>query len=295
MATVTATKTVFDVVLEKFLLDLTDREKTEFESTTFGDLEHAMANIQRKHSSQKKQQGMRRLEGFLEGMKEFDKIIQVFVNTSEVLAFVWGPMKFLLQTACHFSEAFDALMAAYQLIGEHLPLLAQYETQFRNKTHQSQMEKVLSLMFKDILDFHWKAMRYFKQRMWKQLFGAVWKNFDTEFKEILRNLREHRSLIESQASVAQLYEIIRNQELAEMTLKIQKEEENRRRREVCMQWLSAASYDVDQETHTKVRSRFPGTGGWLLKNPRFDSWYNRDMSSNQLLWLTGIPGAGTST
>ncbi|PVH98773.1 hypothetical protein DM02DRAFT_673149 [Periconia macrospinosa] len=292
MASSASTKNVFDRVLEKFLASLTAKEKTEFGSTTLYELQLAMARIQRQQTSRSKQRGMRRLEGFLEAMKEFDKVIQVFVNTSEILAFVWGPMKFLLQTACHFSEAWESLMTAYQRIGEQLPLLAQHETQFRNKTHQAHMEKVLSLMYKDILDFHWKAMRYFKQRVWKQLLSAVWKNFDTEFGEILRNLREHRSLIESQASIAQLHEMIRNQEISQTTLNNQKEGENRRRREFCMQWLSPAAYDVDQEAHTKVRLSYPGTGRWLLTNKRFYSWFDRDASSNQLLWMTGIPGAG---
>ncbi|CAI6242163.1 unnamed protein product [Periconia digitata] len=292
MASSMPPNTIFDVVLKKFISPLTDKEKAEFGSTTFHELQLSMARIQMQQSSKGKQRGMHRLEGFLEAMKEFDKVIQVFVNSSEILAFVWGPMKFLLQTACHFSEAFDALITAYQRIGEQLPLLAQHETQFRNKTHQSRMEKVLSLMYKDILDFHWKAMRYFKRRMWKQLFSAVWKNFETEFAEILRNLREHRSLIESQASIAQLHEIIRTQEMAQTTLKMQKEEENRRRREFCIQWLASAPYDVDQDAHAKVRHTYPGTGQWLLANKRFMSWFDRDMSSNQLLWMTGIPGAG---
>jgi len=70
-------------------------------------------------------------------------------------------MKFLLQAACTFSEAFDSLMDAYQRIGEQIPLLTQYENIFRS---QPKMTQVLQLFYHDILDFHWKAMRYFKQR-----------------------------------------------------------------------------------------------------------------------------------
>jgi hypothetical protein len=32
---------------------------------------------------------MSKLERFLEGMKEYDKVVSVFLNTSAILAFVW--------------------------------------------------------------------------------------------------------------------------------------------------------------------------------------------------------------
>lgn len=130
--------------------------------------------------------------------------------------------------------------------------------------------------------------------MWKQLFHAVWKSFDADFRDILRNMREHRSLIESQASITQYVEVMRTQELATAALENQREEEIRRRRDAVHQWLSPAKYDADQETNTKVRQRYPSTGQWLLKVNRFHSWFDPDFCSNQLLWLTGIPGAGWS-
>lgn len=37
-----------------------------------------------------------RVSGFLEAMNQFGAVIEVFLNTSEILAFVWGPLNFLL-------------------------------------------------------------------------------------------------------------------------------------------------------------------------------------------------------
>lgn len=67
----------------------------------------------------------------------------------------------LAKTACTFYEAFDALLDAYQRIGEHIPLLAQYEDYFRS---HPQMIRVLQLIYEDILKFHSKAMKYFHKR-----------------------------------------------------------------------------------------------------------------------------------
>lgn len=43
--------------------------------------------------------GLARIGKFLEGMEGLGKIIDVFLNTSETVAFVWGPIKFLLQVS----------------------------------------------------------------------------------------------------------------------------------------------------------------------------------------------------
>lgn len=128
--------------------------------------------------------------------------------------------------------------------------------------------------------------------MWKQLFHAVWKSFNTEFQAILRNLREHRSLIESQASLTQFAEILRTRELADIALDKSNEVEKCRRRETVYQWLSPAKSEVDQETYMKIRQEYPDTGHWLLKVNRFHSWFDPVFCSTQLLWLNGIPGAG---
>lgn len=52
-------------------------------------------------------------------------------------------------------------MDAYQRIGEHIPMLAQYEDYFRS---QPRMIQLLQMIIEDILDFHWKAMKYFQTR-----------------------------------------------------------------------------------------------------------------------------------
>jgi hypothetical protein len=98
--------------------------------------------------------------------------------------------------------------------------------------------------------------------VWKQLFHALWKSFNADFAEILRNLREHRSLVESQVNITQFAEIMRTQNIARVALEKQKEEELLRRREVVYQWLSAANFQTDQETYTKVWQSYPSTGAY---------------------------------
>jgi hypothetical protein len=81
--------TSFHLAVERFRTTLSDKEKREFGATTLSDLHVAIEKIQKRQASEKKLQSMRRLERFLEGMKEYDKVISVFLNSSQVLAYVW--------------------------------------------------------------------------------------------------------------------------------------------------------------------------------------------------------------
>jgi len=58
-----------------------------------------------------------------------------------------------------WAEAFEALIGAYSEIGEHMPLLEQYEALFGANPD---MGRVLALIYADILEFHKKAMRFFR-------------------------------------------------------------------------------------------------------------------------------------
>lgn len=79
----------FQLTLQKFKATLSDQEKKSFGVTSLHDLHVAMETIQRKQKSERKLRAMSKLARFLEGMKEYDKIVTVFLNTSELLAFVW--------------------------------------------------------------------------------------------------------------------------------------------------------------------------------------------------------------
>lgn len=77
---------------------------------------------------------------------------------------------------------------------------------------------------------------------------------------------------------------------AESALKIAKEAELARRRNVVQDWLQPADIEDDQEC--KRCARFPGTGCWLLRHDRFKQWFDLSNRFNPLLWLNGRPGAG---
>jgi hypothetical protein len=56
-----------------------------------------MFRIQQEQDGRKKMMNMCRIQVCLETMQQFGKVVEVFLNVSDALAFIWGPMKFVLQ------------------------------------------------------------------------------------------------------------------------------------------------------------------------------------------------------
>lgn len=118
----------FEATLLDFKKRLTLKEQNDFQFTTLDGVKRELARIQKEQQDLKTMMNMSRIQSFLEGMNELGKVIEVFLNASNFVAFVWGPVKFLLQVASTWSESFDILLDAYERIGKEIPLLEQYKS-----------------------------------------------------------------------------------------------------------------------------------------------------------------------
>ncbi|KAI9779019.1 MAG: hypothetical protein M1816_003779 [Peltula sp. TS41687] len=283
----------FSRALMNFTNTLSEERKDDFRFSTLADLHSTIHEIQRKQASVKKMRNMARLSSFLEAMEQYGKVIEVFLNTSEFVAFIWGPVKFLLQVASSYAEAFDALLDAYEQIGENIPLLSQYQSLFERNP---QMRKVLEMIYADILEFHRKAIKYFQQKVWKQVFQATWKTFRTEFSGLFMNLQRHGRLLENHANLIQFEQLYQELQIqrtaAEAEICRNKAGEEGQRRLSVWSWLSAARSESDQEKGVDTRKDYPDSGRWLLRSNLMQAWLNPEFCSTPLLWVNGIPGAG---
>ncbi|KAH7022148.1 hypothetical protein EDB80DRAFT_694105 [Ilyonectria destructans] len=279
----------FNLFLDKFktTAKLTSQQALAFQNTTVDDVKSTIASIQQKQISSGRQQWIRRLEPFLSSMEQYGKVIEVFLNASEVLAFIWGPMKFILQIASNFSEVLSSLLDAYFELGELIPQLAAYRAHCVSNEY---MRTVLALIYKDILEFHSCAMKHFRKPMWKQMFQAVWRGFTLKLEELKDNMRRHRHLVESQASIVLFEETQTLRRLAEEKFQGLQNDYLRQRLPEVMRWLSPYNSKLQHDKCTK--DKFPGSGEWLLAERGFKNWFDPFFCSTPLLWLNGIPGAG---
>ena len=82
--------------LRSFKKRLTEEEKQDFQITTLNDVKLALKQIQDDRERSKSMVHFDRIRGFLEAMEQFSRVIEVFLNTSSILCFIWGPLKFML-------------------------------------------------------------------------------------------------------------------------------------------------------------------------------------------------------
>ncbi|KAJ5090487.1 hypothetical protein N7532_009171 [Penicillium argentinense] len=316
----------FEKALETFKGSLSKRDQNTFKAATFQDLQSSIDDLQRTQHGKRQTRWLKRLGPFLEAMDQWGKVVEVFCNSNEIVAFVWGPVKFLLQVASNHQKAFTELLDTYEAIGEHLPLLLQYQDLFRV---QPEMVRVLSLIYEDILEFHRLAIQYFQQRSWKQLFDDNWKAKKARFATIISSLGRHRGLVETQANILhmQAFDDLRRQindhhdeqmqglddarqlaesgrgrsiqefeqarQIADSNHRAQLQLEEKRQMKKVFDWLRAPNTDFEHYKLKKTREIYPNTGRWLLEHPSFKEWLDPDYAKiPPLLWLNGIPGSG---
>jgi hypothetical protein len=80
---------LFSLYLQSFVESLTDEQKNEFKFSTLEDFQAAIVAIQNRQSSVRKMRNLARLKCFLEAMDQYGKVIEVFVNASELVCFIW--------------------------------------------------------------------------------------------------------------------------------------------------------------------------------------------------------------
>ncbi|KAK8069384.1 hypothetical protein PG994_006000 [Apiospora phragmitis] len=270
-----ALKREFDRAIAEFKhgSGLSREQLDQFQFSSFDDLLQTMGGIQRKHAQDKRWRYMRRLDPFLKSMKEYEKVIEVFLNASDILAFVWITSSVV--------DAFDAFLNVYQ---ESLPLLSSYKSLFSDNSH---MQTLLVTIFKDILAIHKEAVIFLKKKYASTplLFQGVWKGFEVCVKELKRAFSQHRHLIENRASLIEFEEVQRIRQLTEDAL------------------AQAAQANVDRQHRFLGRDTsviavlgrkilLQANGSLTMTDSK--GGLTRITVLLPLLWLNGKPGAGKS-
>ena len=294
MATPRIKSKAFEKALGDFRDSFRDRltvdQQLSFCSLSLYGLKQSVAQIQRTQSTEKKLKNLKRLKCFLEAMQSFEKVIDAFLNASEYVGFIWGPVKLLLQVSANHVEAFDALLDTYFLIGNTIPLLEEYEDLFKASTY---LQVALVHIYGIILEFHLKAMKCFETNVWHKMFRALWKTFRTRFDPYLQGLRDNIALIQQHASVQHFRDFQNSFHEQKRRFKDQATAEDRQRCQIVNGWLSNGSIaKEDQEAHSSRRRHDLSSGLWLLQKDEIRNWLDRGAYQSPIVWMNGPPGAG---
>jgi len=87
--TPSASGTAFEQALANFKAELRPKHRSAFQNTTLPELLAEIDKVQVEQHAKRRLQAVGRLKPTLEALNQLGKVVETFVNTSEVVAFVW--------------------------------------------------------------------------------------------------------------------------------------------------------------------------------------------------------------
>ncbi|KAE8378508.1 hypothetical protein BDV26DRAFT_281035 [Aspergillus bertholletiae] len=186
-------KDTFHRATRHFKEGLEKEQLDAFTATDLRALKKELKKIQDEQGLSHSLRNLRRIERFMQATEQIGTVLQDILGTSEDMCLIWGPVKALLQVAKGNVELFDTLLAAYEDIGDELPVLGAHCEVFK---HHVGLQRILARVFTLILEFHENAIRLYSGRALKAVFRPLWKDFEAIFGLILHELRSHRMIIE---------------------------------------------------------------------------------------------------
>jgi len=81
--------TIFEEALRDFKQGLSKKELAQFQCVDFKDVEDTITSIQRDQTKKKKMQNIARIMPFLDAMRQYGKVLGVFLNASNIIAYIW--------------------------------------------------------------------------------------------------------------------------------------------------------------------------------------------------------------
>jgi hypothetical protein len=172
------------------------------------------------------------------------------------------------------------------------------------------MINALELMYLDILNFHEQVMKFFSGRrklhlrwliltlivvisVWKRFFRSMWKDFNTKFGGILKNLSRHKDLVECRAGIAQYRRY--QEEITDLNAMLDETiaREQTKKMMVVKDWLAAGEQQQkDNDSFAGVRNDCATTAQWILQHEIIKHWMDAGVPNTPTVWVHGIPGAG---
>lgn len=140
----------------------------------------------------------------------------------------------------------------------------------------------------------------------------MWKSYETEFQGILQNLERHKDLVERRASVDQYRRYREDMIIIKTRLDEQISAERLKKLVTIREWLAVGQQPVDDHAeYQRIRRQYTTTAQWILDHAVIKEWINDTSPSNPctslfwtvedsllipviVVWMHGIPGAGTS-
>ncbi|KAK1597108.1 uncharacterized protein LY79DRAFT_508159 [Colletotrichum navitas] len=307
---------------DAFKAILDTKHVASFEKATSHGVYADLHTIQSQQQEKRTMMNLSRIQMFLEGMDGLQEVLSELEPSRAVniMACVWGPMRFLLNTTNINDKAFDHMLEAYQRLGAEIPPLNQYRRFFAG-SHDA--KTCLLHLYRDVLEFHRLAYKLFSLRttLWTKLHRASWKDLETTFAHLEETLGLHAGFIRAHGrrglgsvdsgfaspptpstyandAAADLRRGRQEYEAAYAAAwrRFQRAEQDRRteQKTKILKWIAAPNKtETLHESFVRTRALCPDSGRWLYK--RYDAvsnWMREDPPRDSTLWVHGPRGMG---
>ncbi|SCN99772.1 uncharacterized protein FFB20_13860 [Fusarium fujikuroi] len=307
----TNSQTSFERSLDLFRRELSDDQIKQIAGVNQENLKDTIQATQNILGRRNDLCKLSRVQRFLHAMEHVEKLVSIFLNASDFVAFIWGPIKLALMVATTWTDAIRQLIDAYEEIAEALGNLAFFHNLIQSTDH---LKLVLEDYFSDILRFHRCVLDVFSRPEWKRIFKWAWGSFRREVKPILESLRRKQTLLSDDklqshailkevqdsdqyakgqfsnlhTSLEDIRSTLASEQLQSKTLQAQE-----------MKTYLESRLDVSKSrTDPQLESRDPvheTSGLWIFSDPTFKQWEGGKSAENKVLFLNGSPGSGKST
>ncbi|KAF2001862.1 hypothetical protein P154DRAFT_618946 [Amniculicola lignicola CBS 123094] len=282
---------------EKTVNKLSKDDCRDFSSTELQDVWKAAREIEQQLAARQCLRNVRRIEPLLNGLETYSKVIEVLCNGTPYLPWIWAPIKLMLKLAADHLKAFDKLISAYGHIAECLPRFDRLSHAYRQ---HPDFQRVLAVIYSDILEFHRCAYKLFRKSGWRFFFDSSCGRFDARFSQIQASLARHADLVDREANALLIDVTMQWREEAMQQALIREKERAATHLAAVLTWLNlenlpnCGQHDQEGLLDDLANDCYPGTTDWVITQPKIKAWARGDQAYGTL-WLKGKPGSGKST
>ncbi|KAI0967464.1 hypothetical protein F4678DRAFT_475185 [Xylaria arbuscula] len=244
--------------------------------------------IQNRQARTKTLRALNKIKPFIEGIQEYAQTVEVFVQVQpEILALIWGPIKFILQISSSVIAAFEKVVSLLVEIAHTIPQFNSYASLFREN---NQVKRVLHLFYVDILEFYKVLLNFLDNRRLNTLLELLWPVMRSKIDVIQKNIDRHRMLMTSHVTMEDI------------------EQSHRARRAAFQEYEQAQMARDSQEFSSIISELCPrmydnklaeildasvvDSSEWLRLASEFTQWMASSNPTDRYFWLNGIPGSG---
>ncbi|KAM0239464.1 hypothetical protein ACHAP5_008320 [Fusarium lateritium] len=260
--------TSFERSLEQFRRELSDTEKKEMGGANQKSLEATIQKIQSKLGREHGLCRLTRVEALVRAMKHIEELVTIFLNVSEVVAFIWGPIKLALMVATTWGDSIRQVIDVYEEITEALGNLAFFRKLIQSREH---LRLVLEDYFSDILRFHRCVLDVFSPPEVEDSESSA----NARFQNLQAGLEDIRTSLASEELKSKALQDHEMRTNLETKLGVQQFQANLK--------LEPPEYVLES------------SGNWIFSNPDYYSWETGSPPEGSVLFLNGSPGSGKST